>query len=144
MFAEVLQALANPVRLKMLVLIAVRPRYTYELSKPLELSYPLTHLHVTTLEKAGLVRSEIVPSPRPKKVYRLADFRVEVSPEALKEIGEELEGSSVLVLALPLFLAFSFLVPSIHRSMGPLLNAEKAAVFGFCPSIYCSGNVCRR
>ncbi len=90
--AEVLQALANPVRLKMLALIAVRPRYAYELSKTLGLSYPLTHLHVTTLEKAGLVRSEIVPGPRPKKVYRLADFRVEVSPEALKEIGEELEG----------------------------------------------------
>ncbi|QOJ79515.1 winged helix-turn-helix transcriptional regulator [Infirmifilum lucidum] len=90
--AEVLQVLANPVRLKMLALIAVRPRYAYELSKILGLSYPLTHLHVTALEKAGLVRSEVIPGPRPKKVYSLADFRVEVSPETLKKMGEELEG----------------------------------------------------
>ncbi|UNQ72883.1 ArsR/SmtB family transcription factor [Infirmifilum sp. NZ] len=89
---EVLHVLANPIRLKMLALIAVKPRHAYELSKVLGLSYPLTHLHVTALERAGLIKGEVVPGPRPKKVYRLTDFRIEVSPDSLREIGEELEG----------------------------------------------------
>ena len=45
--AKVLRMLGNPLRLKMLALIAVKPRYAYELAKSLGLSYPLVHLHLT-------------------------------------------------------------------------------------------------
>jgi len=84
--------LANPVRLKILALLSVRPRYAYELSKKLRLSYPLVHLHLKVLEKAGLVESDYVPGPRTKRVYRVKEFRVEVSPERLRELGVEVEG----------------------------------------------------
>ncbi|AKG38819.1 hypothetical protein MA03_05415 [Infirmifilum uzonense] len=89
--AEVLQVLANPIRLKMLSLIAVKPRHAYELSKLLGLSYPLTHLHVSLLERTGFIKGEIVPGPRPKKVYSLTEFKIVVSPDLLKRMGEKLE-----------------------------------------------------
>lgn len=83
--------MANPIRLKMLSLIAVRPRYAYELSKMLNLSYPLTYLHLSILEKAGLVESYYVEGPRTKRIYRLRDFEVKISPEVLRKMGEKLE-----------------------------------------------------
>ncbi|MCC6004368.1 MAG: winged helix-turn-helix domain-containing protein [Thermofilum sp.] len=89
--SEVLQVLANPIRLKMLALIAVKPRYAYELSKYLKLSYPLTHLHLNILEKAGFISGSYVEGPRTKKVYRLNDFQLTISGEVLKRIGEKLE-----------------------------------------------------
>jgi len=84
--------LANPVRLEILALLSVRPRYAYELSKKLKLSYPLVHLHLRVLEKAGLVESTYVPGPRTKRVYRVKNFVVEISPERMRELGEGLEG----------------------------------------------------
>jgi ArsR family transcriptional regulator len=89
--SEVLQVLANPIRLKMLALIAVKPRYAYELSKYLKLSYPLTHLHLNILERAGFISGSYVEGPRTKKVYRLNDFQLTISGEVLKRIGEKLE-----------------------------------------------------
>jgi len=91
--SEVLQVLANPIRLKMLALIAVRPRYAYELSKYLKLSYPLIHLHLNLLEKAGFISGSYVEGPRTKKVYRLNDFQLVISGEILRKIGEKLENS---------------------------------------------------
>ncbi len=89
--AEVLQVIANPIRLEILILLAERPRYPYELAKELKISYPLVHLHLNRLEKAGFVESRYVPGPRTKRVYTLRNFRVEISPEKLRDIlrGEE-------------------------------------------------------
>jgi transcriptional regulator, ArsR family len=84
--------LANPVRLRMLALIAVKPRYAYELAKLLGLSYPLVHLHLTALEKAGFVEGDYVSGPRTRKVYRLRDFQLVISRELLRKLGEKLEG----------------------------------------------------
>lgn len=89
--AEVLQVLANPIRLKILALLALKPRYPYELSKKLKISYPLVHLHLSVLEKAGLVESDYVPGPRTKRVYRMKDFELILSPKMFRQIGEELE-----------------------------------------------------
>lgn len=88
---EVLQVLANPIRLKILALLALKPRYAYELSKKLKISYPLVHLHLSVLEKAGIIESDYVPGPRTRRVYRLKDFRLVLSPEVFREIGEEIE-----------------------------------------------------
>ncbi len=84
--------LANPVRLRMLALIAVKPRYAYELAKLLGLSYPLVHLHLTALERAGFVESDYVGGPRTRRVYRLRDFQLVISRELLRKLGEKLEG----------------------------------------------------
>lgn len=90
--AGVLRMLANPIRLKMLALIAVKPRHAYELAKALGLSYPLTHMHLRALERAGFVESEVVEEARPKRVYKLKDFRLVISREELRKLGEKLEG----------------------------------------------------
>jgi ArsR family transcriptional regulator len=89
--AEVLRMLANPVRLRMLALIAVKPRYAYELAKLLGLSYPLVHLHLTALERAGFIEGDYVGGPRTRKVYRLRDFELVISKELLRKLGERLE-----------------------------------------------------
>lgn len=89
--AEVLRMLANPVRLKMLALIAVKPRHAYELAKILGLSYPLVHLNLTALEKAGFIEGGYVEGPRTRKVYKLRDFELVISKDSLRKLGEGLE-----------------------------------------------------
>ncbi len=87
-----LRVLANPVRLKMLALIAARPRHAYELAKVLKLSYPLVHLNLTALERAGLIEGSYVGGPRTRKVYRLRDFELVINGDLLRKLGERLEG----------------------------------------------------
>lgn len=89
--AEVLRMLANPIRLKTLALIAVKPRHAYELAKALGLSYPLIHLNLTALEKAGFIEGSYIDGPRTRKVYRLRDFELVLSKDTLKTLGEKLE-----------------------------------------------------
>lgn len=85
---EVLHVLANPVRLKIIALLAERPMYVYELAKMLKLSYPLTHLHLSALEKAGIVEShiEISEESRARRYFRVKDFRLELSPESIRDL----------------------------------------------------------
>ncbi|MEM2410341.1 MAG: winged helix-turn-helix domain-containing protein [Thermofilaceae archaeon] len=90
-WVRVLRTLANPIRLRMLALIAARPRHAYELSKLLGLSYPLVHMHLRALEKAGLVEGAYVEEARVKRVYRLKDFRLVLDGETLRKLGEKLE-----------------------------------------------------
>lgn len=89
--AKLLRVLANPIRLRMLALIAAKPRHAYELSKLLGLSYPLTHMHLRALERAGLVEGSYVEEARMKRVYRLRDLRLVLDAEVLRRLGEELE-----------------------------------------------------
>lgn len=89
---RVLRVLANPVRLRMLALIAVRPRHAYELSKLLGLSYPLVHMHLRALERAGLVEGAYAGDVRMKRVYQLKEFRIVLDGELLRRLGEKLEG----------------------------------------------------
>jgi len=88
---KTLRVIANPMRLRMLALIAVRPRHAYELSKLLGLSYPLVHMHLRALEKAGLVEGAYVEEARVKRVYRLKDFQLVLDGENLRKLGEKLE-----------------------------------------------------
>lgn len=90
-FVRVLRMLANPVRLKMLALIAAKPRHAYELSKLLNISYPLVHMHLKALERAGLVEGFYTEEARMKRVYRLRDFQLVVNGQTLRKLGERLE-----------------------------------------------------
>jgi len=81
--------LANPIRLKIIALLAERPRYPYELAKELKLSYPLTYLHLSALERAGLVETFYEPGPRTKKYYRIKDFKLILTPDAIRRLIEK-------------------------------------------------------
>lgn len=91
---EVFKTLSVYLRLKMLVLLAEKPRYAYELSKLLGISYPLVHLHLRALERVGLVRSEyeVTEGGRVRKYYRLRDFEIVLTPEELRKLGGSDEG----------------------------------------------------
>jgi len=95
---EVLKVLANPTRLKIVALLARRPMYVSEIARELKVPYPLVHLYLSKLEQVGIVRSryEFVRSERPhvRRYCELADFRIVVSPEAIRRLagGEEREG----------------------------------------------------
>ncbi|ASJ17533.1 transcriptional regulator [Thermococcus chitonophagus] len=80
-------ALANPVRLKILKLLCEKEWYVYELAKVLGISRQLLYLHLRKLEKAGLVESELrleEGDPRAKKYYRAKKFRIVIDNETIK------------------------------------------------------------
>ncbi|WP_372914082.1 ArsR/SmtB family transcription factor [Pyrococcus kukulkanii] len=82
-------ALANPVRLKILKLLCEKEWYVYELAKVLGISRQLLYLHLRKLEKAGLVESELrleEGDPRAKKYYRAKKFRIVIDNEMIKEL----------------------------------------------------------
>ncbi|RLF24416.1 MAG: ArsR family transcriptional regulator [Thermoprotei archaeon] len=92
--AEVLRALSNIVRLRILGLLATseQPMYIMEIAKRLRLPYPLAHLYLTSLERLGLVESryEFIGGDRPhvRRYYRLKEFRIVITPELIKKLFE--------------------------------------------------------
>ena len=86
---RVLKVLSVELRLQILVLLSERPRYAYELARELCISYPLVHLHLRALERAGLIVSEyeVAEGGKLRRYYRVKDFRIEISPESLKKLG---------------------------------------------------------
>ncbi|MCS7120304.1 MAG: metalloregulator ArsR/SmtB family transcription factor [Nitrososphaerota archaeon] len=91
-FLEVLKALSNPQRLKILASLA-SGRYTVtELSEKLKMSPPLVFLHLRKLVRAGLVmegeRETIAREGLPplnKSYYEIRDFKFEISPKKILE-----------------------------------------------------------
>ncbi len=86
------EALAHPVRLKLLYLLAEKERYVYELAKDLNLSRQVINLHLKRLEKAGFVESDLrleEDDMRAKKYFKLKEFDVSLSMDDLKRIFEK-------------------------------------------------------
>ncbi|RLE90396.1 MAG: transcriptional regulator [Thermoprotei archaeon] len=85
---RVLKVLSVELRLQILVLLSERPRYAYELARELGISYPLVHLHLRALERAGLIVSEyeVAEGGKLRRYYRVRDFRIEISPESLRSM----------------------------------------------------------
>jgi ArsR family transcriptional regulator len=86
------EALAHPVRLKLLYLLAEKERYVYELAKDLNLSRQVINLHLKRLEKAGFVESDLrleEDDMRAKKFFKLKEFEVSLSIEDLKRLFEK-------------------------------------------------------
>lgn len=83
------EALAHPLRIQLLYMLSEKERYTYELSKNLNLSRQVIDLHLKRLEKAGFVESNLrleENDSRTKKFYRLKNFDVKVDLEDLNRI----------------------------------------------------------
>lgn len=96
--AEVMRVLSKVERLRILALLRQRPMYISEIARMLGIPYPLVHLHLKALERAGLVESryEMVTEARPhvRRYYRVRDFRIVVTPDLIAQLagGEEGEG----------------------------------------------------
>ncbi|MFC4726682.1 ArsR/SmtB family transcription factor [Coralloluteibacterium thermophilus] len=83
---EMLAALANPHRLRIVAALHARGRvYVSQLARELGISRPLLHLHLRKLEDAGLVRSEHALSPDGKALnyFEAAPFHIALTPAAI-------------------------------------------------------------
>jgi ArsR family transcriptional regulator len=64
---SLLQVLENPIRRKIVKRLSHGPSYPLQLSKELGLGQPLVAKHLSVMEKAGVVTSEMESSPRAPK-----------------------------------------------------------------------------
>ena len=89
--AKKLDALGHPLRLKIVALLAEEGRSMYlsEIASKLGISRALAKIHLKKLEEAGIVVSKIIvleDEARAMRFYKLKEFRINVSPEILKEV----------------------------------------------------------
>jgi DNA-binding transcriptional ArsR family regulator len=84
---KMLTALANPHRLRILAALHERQAYVSELARELEMSRPLLHMHLQTLEKAGLVvgRHEVSADGKALRYFEVAAFDERLTPERITE-----------------------------------------------------------
>jgi predicted transcriptional regulator len=84
-FLEVIAALANPHRVRVVVALARGRSYVSELARTLGISRPLLQVHLRKLQAAGLVTShlELSEEGRAMHYFELAEFHYELSPASV-------------------------------------------------------------
>ena len=89
---QMLSALANPHRLRILAALRDRQSYVSELARELGIGRPLLHMHLQTLERAGLVvgRHEISEDGKALRFYEVTDFDEQLTPERIAEATKTL------------------------------------------------------
>ena len=89
---KMLTALANPHRLRILAALNERQAYVSELARELGISRPLLHMHLQTLEKAGLVvgRHEVSADGKALRYFEVARFDEHLTPERITEAAKTL------------------------------------------------------
>lgn len=92
---RMLSALANPHRLRILSALSNKESYVSELARELGIGRPLLHMHLQTLEKAGLVtgRHEVSEDGKALRFYTVSDFAEQLTPQrisaAVKTLSDE-------------------------------------------------------
>ena len=87
-----LEALANPHRLKIIALLAGRRIHVSQLAREVMISRPLLYMHLKRLENAGLVTSKMELSEDGKAMnyYEVIPFALHLSPENIAEAANTL------------------------------------------------------
>ena len=87
---QMLNALASPHRLRILAALSTKESYVSELARELGIGRPLLHMHLQSLEKAGLVvgRHEISEDGKALRYYTVADFDEHLTPERISEAAK--------------------------------------------------------
>ncbi|MFZ6742031.1 ArsR/SmtB family transcription factor [Undibacterium sp. JH2W] len=83
---EVLAALANPHRLRIIAILETQGRnYISQLAREVGISRPLLHLHLQKLEAAGLVTSQLELSHDGKALnyFEVSSFAITLSPRSI-------------------------------------------------------------
>jgi predicted transcriptional regulator len=85
--AEVLAALANPHRLRIIAMLAETRMYVSELARAVGLSRPLVHMHLQRLEAAGLIEGslELSPDGKAQKFYDVTAFSFRLTPATITD-----------------------------------------------------------
>jgi ArsR family transcriptional regulator len=89
---EVLAALANPIRLRIMAALAGRRDYVSHLARDIGVSRPLLHMHLQRLEGAGLIVGSLELSDDGKalKYYEVANFDLRLNPAELAAAAKTL------------------------------------------------------
>jgi DNA-binding transcriptional ArsR family regulator len=92
---EMLAALANPLRLRIVATLASGRDYVSHLAREIGVSRPLLHMHLQRLESAGLVVGslELSDDGKAMKFYELTDFNLQLTASTLAEAARTLTGS---------------------------------------------------
>lgn len=87
-----LQALANPHRLRIVAALFAGRNYVSQLARELQMSRPLLHLHLQKMEAAGLIIGtlELSDDGKAMKYYAVAPFMLVLSPERIAALAETL------------------------------------------------------
>lgn len=89
---KVLEALANPHRLKIIALLAGRRIHVSQLAREVMISRPLLIMHLKRLENAGLVtgKMELSEDGKAMNFYEVTPFAFHLSPESIAEAANTL------------------------------------------------------
>jgi DNA-binding transcriptional ArsR family regulator len=89
---QMLAALANPLRLRIVATLAAGRDYVSHLAREIGVSRPLLHLHLQRLEAAGLIVGslELSEDGKAMKYYQLTDFDLHLTASTLAEAAETL------------------------------------------------------
>jgi DNA-binding transcriptional ArsR family regulator len=92
---EMLAALANPIRLRIVATLAGGRDYVSHLARELGVSRPLLHMHLQRLEAAGLVVGtlELSDDGKAMKYFEVADFDLHLSATSLADAAATLTPS---------------------------------------------------
>lgn len=93
---QMLSALANPHRLRILSALRDRESYVSELARELGIGRPLLHMHLQVLEKAGLVvgRHEISEDGKALRFFTVTEFDEHLTPERITAATKTLTAES--------------------------------------------------
>src|SRR5262245_6138412 len=89
---EMLAALANPIRLRIVAKLVTGRDYVSHLAREIGVSRPLLHMHLQRLEAAGLINGslELSEDGKAMKYFELADFDLHLTPPVLAEAAKTL------------------------------------------------------
>jgi ArsR family transcriptional regulator len=89
---EMLAALANPIRLRIMARLARDRDYVSHLAREIGISRPLLHMHLQRLEAAGLIvgHLELSEDGKAMKFYQVAQFDLHLTPSTLAEAAQTL------------------------------------------------------
>lgn len=92
---EMLAALANPIRLRIVATLAGGRDYVSHLAREIGVSRPLLHMHLQRLEAAGLVAGslELSEDGKAMKYYEVTHFNIHLTASALAEAAKTLTRS---------------------------------------------------
>src|SRR2546430_17064619 len=78
---EMLAALANPIRLRIVATLAGGRDYVSHLAREIGVSRPLLHMHLQRLEAAGLITGslELSDDGKAMKYFEVTDFNVRLT-----------------------------------------------------------------
>jgi DNA-binding transcriptional ArsR family regulator len=92
---EMLAALANPLRLRIMATLARQRDYVSHLAREIGVSRPLLHMHLQRLEAAGLIVGslELSDDGKAMKYYEVADIDLRLNAATLAEAAKTLTPS---------------------------------------------------